>query len=312
MALPKVQNLYFDVLGQVNTAIKALSLDEDSRLQAVQDAKLSLKKVESERERLLADAHSSGVATKCDLVISKLEKSLHSAIDELAAQARISETGLSKTVAELVRATLSVEIQTLIRKSTADIAYQFSGEVNLNGLSLAPDGNDWMSSLISVIELEAMDALTGVAAQEGRKKNDQPDSNPLGKVIGSLGSLAIMIPHPLLHVIFSILPGIVGELFGGLRSKNEVSQYREAIASQVIPGVISQVRPQVLESLSSVEGEIIRVVSEQVESKVSNQKELYDEIAKCSESEIQALKENIDSLKDIRLTMTETAQGVFV
>lgn len=312
MALPKVQNLYFDVIGQVNTAIKALSLDEDSRHQAVRNAELSLKKVESERERLLSDVRSGGVATKCDLVMRKLEQALHGAVDELATQAKVGESGLSKAVSDLVRATLSVEIQALIRKSTTDIAYQFSGEVNLSGLSLTPDGSDWMTNLISVIETEAMDALSGIDAKGKQGKNKQQGGNVLSNVIGSLGSFAIMIPNPMLRVILSILPGIIGELFGNFRNNNELDKYRQAIASQVIPGVISQVRPQVLESLNSVEGEIIRVVSEQVESKVSSQKALYDEVAKCSESEIQALKENQDSLKNIRLTMTETAQGVFL
>jgi hypothetical protein len=312
MALPKVKNLYFDALGQVNTAIKVLSSDKNSRQQAITDAELSLKKVEAERERLLTDVRSGSVSTKCELIIRKLEQALHSSIDELAAQAKIGESGLSKAVSGLVRATLSVEIQALIRKSTTDIAYQFSGEVNLTGLSLAPDGNDWMSNLISVIETEAMDALTGIEAKEKEEKNKQKDGNPMGKVIGSLGSLAILIPHPVLRIIFAILPGIIGELLGSVRSNNEADKYRQAIASQVIPGVISQVRPQVLESLNSVEGEIIRVISEQVESKVSSQKALYDEVAKCSEAEIQALQESQGLLKNIRQAMTESAQGVVV
>jgi len=310
MAMPKVQNLYFDALGQVNTAIKALSLDEDSRHQAVTDAELSLKKVESERERLLADLRSGSVASKAELVIRKLEQALHGAVDELAVQAKLGESGLSKAVSNLVRTTLSVEIQALIRKSTTDIAYQFSGEVNFNGLSLAPDGNDWMSNLISVIETEAMDALSGIEAKEKQEQTKQQDGNSKDKVIGSLRSLAITIPNPVLRVIFAILPGIIGELLGNVRSNNEADKYRQAIASQVIPGVISQVRPQVLESLNSVEGEIIRVVSEQVESKVSSQKALYDEVTKCSESEIQALQANKSILKDIRQAMTEAAQGV--
>lgn len=308
MALPKIQDLYFDAMGQVNTAIKALSLDTESIQQTVQDAELSLKKVEAERERLLADARSGGVSDKCDLVIRRLENALHGAVDELVMQAKVSESALSKAVSDRVRATLSVEIQALVRKSTKDITYQFFGEINLNGMSLCSEGCDWLGNLISVVETETMNALSEASTKSHSKKSNSSTSNK--DVVGSLGSLAIMIPHPVLRVALSILPGIIGQLFGNLRNNHEMKQYRQSISSQVIPAVISQVRPQVMESLNSVQNEIIRVVSEQIENKVSNQKAIYEKVNTRSESEIEKLRGHQETLNNIRLTITKTAQGV--
>ena len=122
-----------------------------------------------------------------------------------------------------------------------------------------------------------------------------------------------MIPNPVLRVVFAILPGIIGQLFGGFKSNAENDRYREAISSQVIPTVISQVRPQVMDSLQRSESEIIRVVSEQISEKVSAQKSLYDEVAKRSESEISALQSKQQDLEKIKNEMKTKAiaKGVF-
>lgn len=299
MALPKIQDLYFEAHGQVNTAIKALGSNTETIKQTIHDAELSLKAVESERERLLTDMRDGGISSKCDLVIRKLENVLNRSAEELVVQAKLGESALKNAVSDLVRSTLSVEIQALVRKSTKDIVYQFSGEINLNNFSPSSEGGDWANNLISVIETETMNALSGVFT---KAKN--------GSGTGPLAALAIMIPHPVFRIIFSILPGIIGKVFSIFKSKNENNEYREAIVSRVIPTIISQVRPQVLDSLTSSEQEIIRVVSEQVERKVNNQKAVYNEITTRSEPEIQALREHQEALNDIRQMMTKRAQGV--
>ncbi len=316
MVLPQVKNLYFDADGLVNTAIKALSSDAETVARTREEAELALSKVEADRNRLLADAKQGGVSAKCDLIMGRLEKVLRNATDELAAQARTGEAALSKGVADLVRSTLTVEIQSLVRKSTSDIAYHFSGEINLGGLSLSSGEGDWVGSLISVVESQAMDALTGMQERisksaDAEETADREQTNAIGKVISSLGKASVAIPHPVLKVVVAILPGIIGQLFIGLRQSHKAAKYRDAISSQVIPGVMTQVRPQVLESLNSVEGEIIRVVSEQVAEKVSKQKSLFDEVAQRSDGELQGLREKQGALKDIRSAMVDSAKEVF-
>ncbi|PHS64297.1 MAG: hypothetical protein COB09_07925 [Thalassobium sp.] len=316
MILPQVKNLYFDADGLVNTAIKALSADTRAIEQTLEDAERALKKVEAERVRLLEDAKQGGVSKKSELVINRLEKTLRSATDELTSQARLGEESLAKAISDLVRSTLTVEIQSLLRKSVTDITYSFSGDIHIGSLSVTASGDDWMGNLISVIESEAMNALSGFGEKMQRKRVDRDGnaegSNMLGNMISSLSSLAIYIPHPVLKVVFAILPGIIGQLFSNLHESNETGKLREAISAQVIPAVIAQVRPQVLDSLNAVEAEIVRLVSEQVTDKVNKQKTLYENVTQCSQQDIEMLRTKADMLKAICTEMKNNANGVIV
>jgi|TARA_B110000211_G_scaffold93297_2_gene108788 GTP-binding protein EngB required for normal cell division len=314
MTLPAVKNLYFDADGMINTAISALASDVETVAQRVEEAQQALAKVEQDKERLLSEAKSGGISAKCDLVMSRLDQTLRSAANELVMQAKVSEAALSKSVADLVRATLTVEIQSLIRKTTSDITYQFSGDINIEGFSVG--GDDWLSSLATLLESEVMDAMAGLKGAAGQKYDKKPhvvadNQNPLGKVIGSLGAIAVMIPNPVLRVVFAILPGIIGTLFDNFRENTQEDRFREAVSSQVIPTVMSQVRPQVMESLNAAETEIIRVVSEQVTSKLEKQKSLYDEVAQKSDAERQKLIEMQQVLESIRDQINKSAKGVF-
>ncbi len=316
MTIPGVKDLFFDADGLVNTAISSLTSDAASLEKKIEEAASTLRKVEAEKQRLLDDAKSSGVSEKCELVISRLDQALRSSTDELVAQAKVSEAALSRGVADLVRSTLTVEIQAVVRKSTSDIAFQFSDEINIGSLSLGGEG--WLENMVGVLESEVMNALAGLQdATTGQKAGahytHDADKNPLGKAINAISGFAIMIPNPVLRVVFALLPGIIGQLFGSFKSNAENDRYREAISSQVIPTVISQVRPQVMDSLQRSESEIIRVVSEQISEKVSAQKSLYDEVAKRSESEISALQSKQQDLEKIKNEMKTKAKakGVF-
>lgn len=312
MALPMVKNLFFDADGMVNTAINALNANASDIAQALKEAEQALNNLDADRDRMLQEIKQRGVVQKSDLILSRLEQTLRKATEELLIQARMGETQLRNTIGDLVRSTLSVEIQALLKQTTANIAYQFSGNINISGLALGSNDHNWVEGLISTIESQAMNAIAGlndsIATEKGNYANK---GKSVGNII-SLSTIAILIPNPILKVVFAILPGIVGELFGSLRQKTEANQLREAICNQVIPGVLTQLRPQVNESLLCIEAELIRVTSEQVAQKISAQKSLYDEMAKTAGQEASQLEISLSSLKQIRSEMQQNANGVII
>ncbi len=312
MVLPMVKNLFFDADGMVNTAINALNANASDIAQAIKEAEQALNNLDADRDRMLQEIKQRGVVQKSDLILSRLEQTLRKATEELLIQARMGETQLRNTIGDLVRSTLSVEIQALLKQTTANIAYQFSGNINISGLALGSNDHNWVEGLISTIESQAMNAIAGlndsIATDKGNYANK---GKSVGNII-SLSTIAIMIPNPILKVVFAILPGIVGELFGSLRRKTEANQLREAICNQVIPGVLTQLRPQVNESLLCIEAELIRVTSEQVAQKISAQKSLYDEMAKTAGQEASQLEISLSSLKQIRSEMQQNANGVII
>lgn len=308
LVLSSVKNLYFDASSHINTAINALSTSAAEVVERTKAAEQSLQKVERERERMLAEVGQGQLSEKTEQIIRKLEQTLINSLDELVMMARTGEAALSRGVGDLVRSTLTVEIQKVVHRITTDVAYQFSGDISVGGIAVSGDSN-WVNDMISVIENEAMNALVGLSDNKTSGEMKAP-AHQGGGIKDALTIAALSIPNPVLKVVFAILPGIIGDLFDRLRENNELEQYRQVISSQVIPGVIAQVRPQVLSSLNSLESEIIKKVSDQVTAKVEAQRAIYNEVAEASEAEMKNLQDAIESLKSIRAEMSKSAEGV--
>ena len=311
LVLSAVRNLYFDASSHINTAINALSTSANEVVERTAAAEESLQKVERERESMLAEVGQGHLTDKTEHVIRKLEKTLNKSLDELVTLGRSGEAALSRGIGDLVRSTLTVEIQQVVRRITTDVAYQFSGDISVFGVSTTDDSN-WVHDMISVIENEAMNALVGLGENKQSGGVKTPTHQGGGGMMNALSIAAFAIPHPVLKVVFAILPGIIGSLFDNFREKNDSDQYRKIISSQVIPSVLSQVRPQVLDSLNSIEGEIIKTVSDQVSAKVEAQRKIYNEVSEASDSELEELQRVVESLKGIRTDMSKSAEGVIV
>jgi len=309
LVLSSVRNLYFDASSHVNTAINALSTSAAEVVERTKAAEQSLQKVERERERMLAEVGQGQLSEKTEQVIRKLEQTLNNSLDELAMMARTGEAALSRGVGDLVRSTLTVEIQQVVRRITTDVAYQFSGDISVGGIAVS-GGSNWVNDMISVIENEAMNALVGLSGNKKPGGIKASVHQGGGGIMNALSIAAFAIPHPVLKVVFAILPGIIGSLFDSFREKNDSEQYRQIISSQVIPSVLSQVRPQVLSSLNSIEVEIIKTISDQVSAKVESQRAIYNEVAEASESELEKLQDAVECLKSIRTEMSKSAEGV--
>lgn len=308
LVLSSVRNLYFDASSHVNTAINALNASAAEVVERTKAAEQSLQKVERERERMLAEVGQGQLSEKTETVIRKLELTLNNSLDELVMMARTGEAALSRGVGDLVRSTLTVEIQQVVRRITTDVAYQFSGEISVGGIAVS-GGSNWVNDMISVIENEAMNALAGLSGNKTPEGMKAPVHQG-GGIMNVLSIAALAIPHPVLKVVFAILPGIIGSLFNSFRENKESEQYRQAISAQVIPSIIAQVRPQVLSSLNAIESEIIKTVSDQVTAKVEAQRTIYNEVSEASEAELEKLKNAVESLKSIRAEMSKSAEGV--
>lgn len=302
LVLGDARNLYFDAISHINIAISAFDQSETNVKERIEVAESSLKKVENERDRMLTKVHGGQLANKTDYVMSKLEKKLNDSIDELVTLAKSGESPLAQSIGNIVRSTLSIEIQKIVRQITTDVAYHFSGQIAIEGISIGSN-EIWVNDVISLIENEAMNALTGLNTSRPVQAGK---SNGL---MGGLSMAAFVIPNPVLKVVFAILPAIVGSLFNGIREQNQSNHYRQVICTQVIPRILVEVRSQVQDSLCSIEVEIIAAVSEKISAKVEAEKALYKNVYETSEVELIELRKTIDALYEIREKMNESAEG---
>lgn len=304
LVLSPVRNLYFTANSHINNAINALSSSSADVNERAKDTEQVLQKIEHERDRMLAEVQQNSLVDKTEPVIKKLERALYNALDELAVMASNGEAALSRGVADIVRSTLTVEIQQVVRRITTDIAYQFKGDIAIGKISVSENTN-WLNDSISVIENEIMKSLVGL------NQSNQSGSQEQGQgIMNALSIAGLAAPHPVLKVVLAILPGIIGMLFEGFRTKNKSEELRQAISSQVIPSVISQVRPQVLESLNEVEGEIIRTISNQFTTKIESQRAINEQVSEASKTELETLQKKLEELKEIRNEMNSSAEKV--
>lgn len=304
LVLGAVRDLFFDASNHINTAIKALTSSTENITKQTQAAEASLTSIEMEQQRMLMQLQQGELTAKAEQVMQTLDNTLHSALDELVVQARGGEAMLSRGIADLVRAKLTVQIQQLVRRFTNDVAYQFSGSVTLDGMSLTQNNSGWITDLIASVETEAMNALAGFGQTVGDKK---VFSNAL---VNGLSGIAIAIPHPVLRVAFAILPGIIGSLFNSFMDKNQAEQYRQIILSQVIPAVMSQLRPQVESSLDAVQQEIIKRLSGQISAKVDAQRLIYNDLTSATSDDLARMQQSVEQLKQLRAELTLCAEGV--
>lgn len=307
--LNELQNLYFDANANLNTAINALSKSSSESLERLEAAQRSFDKIITEKERSLSAANNSAAMQKAELIVKRVENKLHASVDELVSHYSAGEAAIGRVVADLVRSVVTVETQKQVSTLSSDLVNRFSNAIEIN-LKDALEGKvNWVDNLASILEARTMDALAGLGDGQTIMKQDNTDS-----VVGVLGVLAsrivIYIPNPVFKVALAILPGIIGNLFDGFRDQRQKDQARDAITSQMIPQIISQIQPQISESLTQVQAEMIRAVAERFEQNILAEQKILEQVSKVSKSEREELEKSIVTLKQARSNISNLTESI--
>ena len=307
--LNELQNLYFDANANLNTAINALSKSSSESLERLEAAQRSFDKIITEKERSLSAANNSAAMQKAELIVKRVENKLHASVDELVSHYSAGEAAIGRVVADLVRSVVTVETQKQVSTLSSDLVNRFSDAIEIN-LKDALEGKvNWVDNLASILEARTMDALAGLGDGQTIMKQDNTDS-----VVGVLGVLAsrivIYIPNPVFKVALAILPGIIGNLFDGFRDQRQKDQARDAITSQMIPQIISQIQPQISESLTQVQAEMIRAVAERFEQNILAEQKILEQVSKVSKSEREELEKSIVTLKQARSNISNLTESI--
>lgn len=305
MYLNEVKSLYFDANANLCTAISALSKNSKEIEKQLDDAKTSVARVEAEKDQMLNEVKNAAVDEKANLIVSRVEKILQSSLSELAVTASAGQESLSRSVGDLVRSTLTVEIQKFVRSYSSDVVFKFSDTFKVNTDFLNTMKQDWLQDLAATLEFEAMNALSGIS------EVNTPQSDREGNVLANmLSGIAMRIPNPVLKVVLAVLPQFISSLFGNFQEKRKTVQFRQVLADQLIPGVIAQIRPQVLDSLNSIQLEMIKAVAEQFYQKVESEKKILDDLANSSDSVRESLREGLETLKSIRTNINQLTDQI--
>jgi len=139
--------------------------------------------------------------------------------------------------------------------------------------------NNWTDSLLQTLQAQLLPGLLAtIGGQAG---------GAAGRLLTTaMSGMAAMrlIPNPILQVVITVLPGLLGALFGRISEGQKLEQAKDAIRSQVLPDVERALRPEVSAFLLSAQEEIVRAVSEAFDHQIRAQRDILEKINQQAES----------------------------
>lgn len=290
------QNLTIE--GTLNTALDGLHSDKDSIAQKIAEIEASLHALEQEREQQTRANNANSLEHLVDQVLDSVHKRLAGAVDEMASAALRSQDEMNRIVSDIVRSGLILGLRNATDTMSAQMVSDFSQHVSG---SLSPKlhltENNWTDSLLQTLQTQLLPTLLSVITT----KAGGATTGLLATAMAGM-TVARMIPNPIVQAVVTILPTLLGGLFGRISEGQKLEQIKEAIRLQVLPEVERGLRPEVSTFLLMAQEEIVRAVSAAFDQKITAQKDILEKIIQQSasgnlEARIATLEEALAELR---------------
>lgn len=279
--------------GILDTALKGLESSKEANARKIKDMEDALVALEQERQQQSEASQGGNLEGAADDILRAVRNRLAGSVDMLAQAALRSQDEMTRIISNEVRSCLTSGLKSATNSMSARMVAEFSQHVSgslRTDVNLSQNQNNWTDSLLQTLQSQL---LPGLLSGLGDK------SGGTGTVITSMMSgMAAMrfIPNPILQVVATILPSVLGAIFGGIGEGKKLEQAKEAIRTQVLPSVESHLRPQLLEFLLQAQEQIVQSVSKAFDERIKAQKEVLEKINK--EAESGNLEARIGVLKD--------------
>ncbi|HHK4287125.1 TPA: hypothetical protein ACQTXO_006428, partial [Pseudomonas aeruginosa] len=279
--------------GILDTALKGLESSKEANARKIKDMEDALVALEQERQQQSEASQGGNLEGAADDILRAVRNRLAGSVDMLAQAALRSQDEMTRIISNEVRSCLTSGLKSATNSMSARMVAEFSQHVSgslRTDVNLSQNQNNWTDSLLQTLQSQL---LPGLLSGLGDK------SGGTGTVITSMMSgMAAMrfIPNPILQVVATILPSVLGAIFGGIGEGKKLEQAKEAIRTQVFPSVESHLRPQLLEFLLQAQEQIVQSVCKAFDERIKAQKEVLEKINK--EAESGNLEARIGVLKD--------------
>jgi len=204
---------------------------------------------------------------------------LAGSVDEMARAALCSQDEMTRIISDEVRSGLTVGLKRATDSMSAHMVNEFSQHVSG---SLRPElhltQNNWTDSLLQTLQTQLLPGLlSAIGGQAG---------GAASALLTTLPGLAAarLIPNPIVQVVVTILPSLLGALFGRISEGQKLEQAKDAIRTQVLPDVERGLRPEISSILLQAQEEIVRAVSDAFDQQIKAQKDILEKINQQAES----------------------------
>jgi len=298
--ISEAKDIFYDVSSVLNSAINALDKTGQEKSNEINLLKSTLNDILNQKESKIQDIKEKSTGSYENQILSGIEKDLKGAMSELTSAMKQGDEALSRSVNDIVRASLMRELNRVTGNLSTNIVNDLSLKI---GTDIFSNQTDWLEGVMSSLQSEVMSALTGTMdASTGKTEG-------AGKTLGGLlSNLAAAVPHPIAKVVLAILPGIVGALFDSYSQKSEEDKLRNTMVNDVIPNIKSQLRPKITESLNQVISSMVDAVSNQFEEKIVEKKQILEISQEQVDQDVSDLEAKKQSLKTILADINVSAE----
>jgi len=276
---PELLQQNFAIESTLSTALAGLNSDKESNEQKIAEIEDALRALEQEREQQTQANNSGNLERIVDEVLRSVHTRLAGSIDEMARAALRSQDEMTRIISDEVRSGLTVGLKRATDSMSAHMVNEFSQHVSG---SLRPElhltQSNWTDSLLQTLQTQLLPGLlSAIGGQAGGA------ASALLTTVPGLAA-ARLIPNPIVQVVVTILPSLLGALFERISEGQKLEQAKDAIRTQVLPDVERGLRPEISSFLLQAQEEIVRAVSDAFDQQIKAQKDILEKINQQAES----------------------------
>lgn len=289
--------------SSINTTISALRYSKQDTINAIDELKNSIAQIEIEKQKALENANNKYGSTNIEGIIGAVNSALNNNASMLA-QTALSGGDIQGAINNIINSVLPAEIQKRIAGIQKNVIDGF--KLSINNINInAYDMQTWADSLKDFV---ASACFTANALLNGDKNSKQSSSALVSSAIGMAGrqlaaqSLAKIgfainpLVGSILSAVFAILPGI----FSKIADEKRLEAVKEKIQNEVIPSVLSQIRPKLNEFFDDAIGKIINTISQAFAQKIAQKEEEIQNAQKEKEQAMSEVESKISALENTR------------
>ncbi|WP_086301169.1 dynamin family protein [Campylobacter devanensis] len=286
----------------INTTISALRYDKQDAINAIDELKNGISQIEIEKKKAIDNANSKYNDTNIEGIIGVVSSALSNNATTLA-QSALNGGDIQSAINNIINSVLPSEIQKRLSGIQQNVIDNF--KLSIGNIDMkASDIQTWADGLKEIVSGACFVANTLLNSDINKKSSSALVSSAIGLGGGALAAQALAkigftinpVVGAILHAVFAILPGIFGKIADSKRLEAVIEQVR----NEVIPSILSQIRPKLNEYFAQTTNEIINAISQEFTQKMSEKEDEIKNAQKEKELAISEVEDKISYLEDRR------------
>lgn len=279
----------------INTTISALRYDKQDAINAIDELKNGISQIEIEKKKAIDNANSKYNNTNIEGIIGVVSSELNSNATTLA-QSALNGKDIQKDINNIISSVLPSEIQKRLSGIQQNVIDNFKLSISNIDMKVS-DIQIWADGL-----KEFASAASVVAGSIGSilLNNDNDNDNDNDKKLRNL------LVWTILSAVLAILPRIVDKL----ADSKKLEAIKEQVQNEVIPSILSQIRPKLNEYFAQITNEIIDTISQKFTQKMSEKEDEIKNAQKEKELAISEVENKILYLEDRRVEIQALIKNI--